>query len=88
MTTLDLIKHHNLLVRPSLTGNWRAGVFKGISCHPMSQAYCEDGTEWEGETLEEAVDKCVSALVRGELNPQWTEVRDLTVGLNPPTITS
>ncbi len=72
MTTLDLIKHHDLLVRPALwSDGWRAGVFKGITGHAMSQAYCEDGTEWEGETLEEAVAKCVAALERGELNPQW-----------------
>ena len=43
----------------------------------MPQAYCDDGTEWEGETLEEAVAICVAALERGELNPAWMAYRDL-----------
>ncbi len=78
MTTLDLIKHHGLLVRPALFSHshWRAGVLRGITAHDMPQAYCVDGTEWEGETLEEAVAICVAALERGEKNPAWARVRD------------
>lgn len=71
-TTLDLIKHHGLLVRPPLIpGQWRAGLWKGVTGHLMGQAYCADGTEWEAETLEEAVRLCTDALVAGRLNPAW-----------------
>lgn len=71
MSTLDLIKHHDLLVRPSLCGGWRAGKWKGVTADNMGRAYCEDGTEWEDYTLEGAVNRCVQGLETGTLNPQW-----------------
>lgn len=72
MTTIDLIVRHGLLVRPALFGDgWRAGQFRSITGHPMPQAFSHDGTEWEAETLEEAVQTCVDALAAGRLNPQW-----------------
>lgn len=82
MNTLELIELHGLLVRPGLFGRtWRAGVFKGITGHAMPQAYCWDGTEWEGETLEQAVFICVAAIRTGTLNPQRKE---LAIATNQP----
>jgi len=72
---LDLIKTHGLLVRPSFTGNWRVGRFLGVTGHAMPRAYCEEGTEWEAETIEEAVSLCVSALSEGRVNPLYIEAK-------------
>jgi len=75
MNTLELIVTHSLLVRPSFTGNWRAGRFLGVTGHAMPRAYCEDGTEWEAETIEEAVALCVSAISEGRRNPKFFEFK-------------
>lgn len=72
MSTLELIAHHELLVRPALfSRGWVAGEFRGITGHTMPHAICKDGTEWQGESIEEAVAKCVNAIETGEINPQW-----------------
>jgi hypothetical protein len=59
---LKLIKDHGLLVRPSLTGNWRAGLWKGVDGQINGRCYCVENTEVEKETLEEAVITCVKQL--------------------------
>ncbi len=75
MSTLDLIKEYGLLVRPSWTGGWRAGMFRGVTGNDMPQAYSYDGTEWQADTLEEAVEQCAAAIRANKLNPDYLRMK-------------
>jgi hypothetical protein len=49
----ELINRHGLLVRPSLCGHWRAGLWQGVTGD--GKAYCCSDSEVEAPTLEQAV---------------------------------
>jgi hypothetical protein len=54
---LSAIEEHGLLLRPSVTGNWRCGVFRGITGD--GKAYCAVGSECEKATIEGVVAEAV-----------------------------
>jgi len=63
MNTLDLIQHHNLILRPAMfSDGWIAGVFRGLTGHEPPHVLCMDGTQRQGSTIEEAVANCVAAI--------------------------
>jgi len=74
---IELIKKYRLLISPTVTGQWGAGIFQGVTLGQpgltmtnleagergfSGSRYCQPGTWQEAPTLEEAVNKVVNMI--------------------------
>jgi len=67
MNISKLIEEHHLLVRLTVFNeNWKAGVFAGITGCEKFYPCCREGTEFEAETLEEAVRGCITLITKNK----------------------